>query len=289
MSRRRLLAPVLALLTAVAAFGLAGTGSADAVAAYAPADQATITPGVQMFTNGAQCTANFVFTDGASTYLGYAAHCAGLGAATDTDGCLAGSLPLGTAVEIDGAANPGRLAYSSWLTMENELAAGRAVDQNACSYNDFALVRINPADVASVNPSVPHWGGPTGLRRGGIGTGATMHSYGNSSLRFGITLLSPKTGLSLGTTGGGWTHPVYTVTPGIPGDSGSGMLDGQGRAAGVLSTVAIAPLALSNNFSDLASALDYANSVGGMNVRLVPGDVGFNSAQLPLGLGFLGL
>src|SRR3546814_5519522 len=36
-----------------------------------------------------------------------------------------------------------------------------------------------------------------------------------------ITLLSPKLGLSLGTTGGGWSHPTYTVTPGIPGDSRS--------------------------------------------------------------------
>ena len=31
-----------------------------------------------MYTDGAQCTANFVFTDGAgNTYVGYAAHCAG--------------------------------------------------------------------------------------------------------------------------------------------------------------------------------------------------------------------
>ena len=69
----------------------AGAASADPT--WAPAATATIHPGVMMFTDGAQCTANFVYTDGASVYLGYAAHCAGTGAATETDGCLAGTLP----------------------------------------------------------------------------------------------------------------------------------------------------------------------------------------------------
>ena len=52
-------------------------------------------------------------------------------------------------------------------------------------------------------------------------TGST--AYGNSSLRFGLTQLSPKTGISLGddAADGGWSHPLYTVTPGVPGDSGS--------------------------------------------------------------------
>ena len=66
------------------------------------------------------------------------------------------------------------------------------------------------------------------------------------------SLLSPKTGASLGRTDGGWGYDVYTVTPGIPGDSGSGFLDAQGRALGTLSTVAIAPLPASNGLGDLA-------------------------------------
>ena len=81
-----------------------------------------------MYTEGAQCTANFVFTDGAgTTYVGYAAHCAGTGEATDTNGCDAGSLPLGTRVQfVEGGSlvgagttvGEGTLAYSSWLTMQ---------------------------------------------------------------------------------------------------------------------------------------------------------------------------
>ena len=73
-------------------------------------------------------------------------------------------------------------------------------------------------------------------------------------------MLSPKTGVSLGSTYGGWRLDVYTVTPGIPGDSGSGFLDAEGRAFGTLSTVALAPLAGSNGLGDLARELDFAKA-----------------------------
>ena len=133
---------------------------------WAPAATATIHPGVQTYTEGAQCTANFVFTDGAgNTYVGYAAHCAGTGEATDTNGCDAGSLPLGTEVDFNEGGSlvsegtrvgGGTLAYSSWLTMQ---ARGES-DANTCAYNDLALVKVDAADVAKVNPSDPVLGRP---------------------------------------------------------------------------------------------------------------------------------
>ena len=58
-------------------------------------------------------------------------------------------------------------------------------------------------------------------------TGDKVLSYGNSSLRLGITQLSPRRA-SAWASGGGWTHQVYTVSPGIPGDSGSAFIDRQG-------------------------------------------------------------
>jgi hypothetical protein len=234
-----------------------------------------------MFTAGNQCTANFVFTEGGHVYLGYAAHCAGLGLPTDTDGCDAGSHPLRTPVRISGATRSGTLAYSSWLTMQRV----READPNACAYNDFALVLIDPADHGLVNPSIPHWGGPNGTNTAGTTLGSTVYSYGNSSLRLGLTVLSPKTGISLGRSGGGWTHPAYTLTPGIPGDSGSAMLDSGGRAAGVLSTLTLLPTVGSNNFTDLNSALRYMRANGGPQATLAPGTVLFNPNQLPLRLG----
>ena len=162
--------------------------------------------------------------DGADVLIGYAAHCAGTGAATETDGCLAGSLPLGTPVEIDGASQPGTLVYSSWLAMQ---AAGET-DADACAYNDFALVRIAPADVGKVNPSIPHWGGPTGL-----------NTTGNPALSRALQLRQLEPAAR--------PHPAVAQDrreprhhrrrldatrptpsrPGIPGDSGSALLDAQ--------------------------------------------------------------
>ena len=246
---------------------------AAASAQWAPADTATIHPGVMMFTEGAQCTANFVFSDGGSTYIGYAAHCAGTGAATDTNGCDAGTLPIGTPVEIDGASRPGTLVYSSWVAMQNS----GETDPEACDYNDFALVRIDPADVAGVNPSVPGWGGPVGVASLG-GTGSDTYTYGNSSLRGGVTALSPKQGKVVSRSPGGWSTSVYTATPGIPGDSGSGFLNGTGAAAGTLSTVAIAPLAGSNGVGDLPREIAYMHSHGGPGANVVNGTEPFQTS-----------
>jgi hypothetical protein len=226
------------------------------------------------FTGGAQCTANFVYTDGTNTYLGQAAHCSGTGASTETDGCLAQSLPEGTAVEVDGATKPGVMVYNSWIRMQAE---GQK-DANTCAYNDLALIKLDPADVALTNPSVPFFGGPVGLRTAPTAFGDTVVSYGNSSLRFGLSDLSPKYGRSLGTDSGGWNHTVYTATPGIPGDSGSGFMDDSGHAFGVLSTVAIAPLAASNGVGDLAHELAYAQSHGFGGLSLVPGTEPFSGA-----------
>ncbi len=275
---------VAALAVGSLVTAVAPAPAAPPAGGWAPAASAAIHPGVMMFTDGAQCTANFIFTNGPAVFIGYAAHCAGTGAATETDGCDSGSLPLGTPVAIDGASRPGTLVYSSWLAMQ----AADETDPNACAFNDFALVQIDPADVAAVNPSVPHWGGPTGTNTTGNPTLSRIYSYGNSSLRLGIELLSPKTGVSLGTSGGGWTHPVYTVTPGIPGDSGSAMLDATGRASGVLSTISIAPIPASNNFSDLNRALSYAQNHGQSGVALERGTEPFNGAQLPLGTRLFG-
>ncbi len=258
---------------------------AEAVGRWAPADRAKIRPGVQMYTKGAQCTGNFVFTDRRGrVYVGYAAHCAGTGAATDTDGCSTASLPLGTWVRFaEGGSlvgggttvGRGRLVYSSWVTMRRL----GVTDGNVCGYNDFALVRVGRAHLGKVNPTVPFWGGPVGLHRGATDVGDTVYSFGNSSLRGGATVLAPKQGSSLGTIAGGWNHLVYTATPGVPGDSGAAFLDAEGKALGTLSTVTIAPLAGSNGVSDLRRQLVFAQRHSGIaGLRLVRGTQEFAPA-----------
>jgi hypothetical protein len=255
-----LLAVVLAALTALPA-------SAAQAQGWAPASRAKITPGVQMFTKGAQCTANFVYAGSGHVFVGYAAHCAGTGAATDTNGCHTKSLPLGTRVRFARGATVagggetvghGTLVYSSWLAMQRLHTTNRG----ACAANDLALVRVDAGDVPKVNPSVPLFGGPTGLGDTPRSTDR-VYSYGQSSLR-PTTALSPKTGVTVDRASAGWGFEVYTATPGIPGDSGSGFLDARGRAIGVLSTVALAPLAGSNGVGSLRKELGFAQAHSGI-------------------------
>jgi hypothetical protein len=267
MSRSRIaiLTTSLALVAAALAPGIAS--------AWAPAATATIHPGVQVFTAGAQCTSNFVFEEGSNVYLGQAAHCSGTGGQTETDGCTSGSLPLGTAVEVTGASKAGTLVYNSWLAMQ----ANGEGDPDTCAYNDLALIKIDPADVGKVNPSIPGFGGPTGV--GTVGDlGSTVYSYGNSELRGGITKLSPKQGIVIQNEGSGWSHIVATFTPGVPGDSGSGFLNESGQAIGVLSTLQLAPLAGTNGVGDIGKEISYARASGGFpGLQLVPGTQAFKA------------
>jgi hypothetical protein len=229
------------------------------------------------FTDGAQCTSNFVFYDRSDKlYIGQAAHCAGTDGSTATNGCDAGSLPLGTKVEIEGASQPGTLVYSSWIAMQQSNES----DASTCDFNDFALIEIDPADYDEVNPTIPFFGGPTGMVDS-TRAGETVYSYGNSSLRAGLEPLKPKEGKSLGQAGGGWNHQVYTVTPGIPGDSGSAFINSAGRAFGTLSTVQLAPLAGSNGVSDLSRELAYMESHSPIDVTLAQGTEPYNGGRLP--------
>jgi hypothetical protein len=111
-----------------------------------------------------------------------------------------------------------------------------------------------------VNPSVPGFGGPTGLGPSSAMLGDTVYSYGNSSLRGGVTKLSPKQGIVVQSEGNGWSRTVYTATPGIPGDSGSGFMSGSGAAIGVLSTLQVLPIAGSNGVGDLRKELAYMHA-----------------------------
>jgi hypothetical protein len=264
MSKRTTLIPLLAALLAMSV-------SPSPAIAWAPIGQATVHPGVQVFTEGAQCTSNFVYQDAADVYLGQAAHCSGTGGQTETNGCTSGSLPLGTPVQVSGASKPGTLVYNSWLAMQ----ANGETNPDACAYNDLALIRLDPADVGKVNPSVPGFGGPTGVGSVG-GLGSTVYSYGNSELRGGVTTLSPKQGIVVQNEGNDWSHVVVTLTPGIPGDSGSGFVNGSGGAIGVLSTLQLAPLPATNGVGDLAKELAYMRANSSFTgVQLVLGTEAF--------------
>jgi hypothetical protein len=280
---------------ALSILALAVLANAGAASAWAPAASATIRPGVMTFTGGSsflagggQCTANFVYTDASgAVYLGQAAHCSSTGGSTETNGCTAHSLPLGTPIYagdlvnggIQNGTQIGTLAYNSWIAMQG---TGEK-DANTCAYNDLALIKISPSQVGNVNPTVPFWGGPNGLAPSVSLLGDRVFSYGNSILRGGVSALSPKTGVSLGDQAatGGWSQELYTVTPGIPGDSGSGYMDASGNALGVLSTVELAPLPAANGVGTLAKEIAYANTATGLGLKVAAGTTPFNALPVP--------
>lgn len=277
MRVRTALRPASAVLF-VMAVAASSSGTATAAPQFVPAESATIHPGVATTTTGGgDCTSNFVFTNGTEVFLGQAAHCSGTGSSFAISGCDAGSLPLGTPVTVEGADHPGTLAYSSWLTMK----ARGETNSDVCAGNDFALVKLHPDDVAKTNPTVPGFGGPTEVDVDGAAVNEDVYTYGNSPLRPGP--LSPQQGFVLGTTNGGWTYNIAVLTPSLPGDSGSGLLSSDGKALGVVVTLAIAPNTGSNGATDLSRALTYANQYGDLgDLSLVPGTEGFDAPPLPL-------
>lgn len=284
-------AAAMAAALLLAATALVGSSPAEAKqpgrsarVAWAPASSAAIHPGVQMFTRGAQCTANFVFTDAAKRiYVGYAAHCAGQGSSEDINGCATPSHPLGTRVVFGEGAGlltagrtvgRGRLAYSSWISMQQR----KVTNRSRCLYNDFALVRVDKAHSGKVNPSVPGFGGPTGLGGARLDSGDRLYTVGASSLRLGGGE-SKKQATIIGRVGGGLGYDIRSGNPGIPGDSGSGFLDSQGRARAVLSTISVglSLTPVTNTVGDLAAEVAWAQRYSGIKgLRLARGTVRFS-------------
>lgn len=249
-----------------------GSATPPPAPAWPALEDAKVRPGTQVFYQGSQCTSNFVFTspDNRTLYLGVAAHCFGPAA------------EVGDPVDIGGGVATGTLAYSSWLVMGSDggdptTGAGAVCsveeDQAVCDSNDFALVRVDAASKPLVHPAMLHFGGPTALAPSPeVREGDKVLTYGHSDLRFGLDVTNWHEGyVLLGPDP--WTTTTYTATPGVPGDSGSGVLLGDGRAFGVLVTVQFAPLAGANGVTSLDLALAYALEKAGLDARLATWDL----------------
>lgn len=253
-----------------------GNGSAPATssreATWAPVASAKVRPGVQVIIGDFQCTANFVFTspDNLTAYLGLAAHCVS-------------SKKLGDAVDIGPGLGKGTIAYSSWYVTGHSIpdpttgqdpgTCTNETSANVCAFNDFALIELDDATRAVTNPSMLQFGGPVALANSSaVQTLDKVITYGNSGLRQGLSDTSPHEGYVTEQTNP-WTTTVFTATPGIPGDSGSGVMLGDGRALGILVTITefssdpFQPPA-SNGVTSLDLALAWAAEHGGPRVQL---------------------
>jgi len=151
------------------------------------------------------CTANFIFTDGASYYVGTAGHCSNQTGETVT-------------MQVD----PTTLADVGTVAKRTPHAAGDGIPGS-----DFTLVQLDPAVVAKwgVDPAIPVIGGPNGVY-GGCGPETVRH-YGHG---YGVAVAQGKPEGGVATN---WFDNAYGWTGfGLPGDSGSPVVTTSGQAAG---------------------------------------------------------
>lgn len=179
-----------------------------------PADELnTACPGYQSAGVGAAgcivapygCTANFIFTDGSSSYVGTAGHCSNSTGETVT-------------MQVDTTT----IADVGTVAKRTNHPPGDGIPGD-----DFTLVRLDPAVVAAwgVNPAIPVVGGPNGVYDG-CGPEAVRH-YGHG---YGVVVAQGKPEGGLATS---WFENSYGWTGvGIFGDSGSPVVTSDGKAAG---------------------------------------------------------
>lgn len=270
-----------------------------AVDGWATLDAALLRPGSRIENAaGTRCSINFLFTNPGRTkaYAGTAAHCFDEGTPSgpsDANPCDNAYAPLDAEHSAVAAMlyNPtttqtsppapvpiGRFVYSSFNAMRD---AGET-DVHVCGYQDFALIELDDNATRLANPAVWRWGGPTALHAGLAATGDHVYTFGGTSTRsYPLEATKGREGVVNRIDGTGspvdpWS--AFATFPGscIPGDSGSPVLDPDGRALGVLVRdvgavlVAGTPVCI---FSYLEPALAYMVERGGQNVVLATADV----------------
>lgn len=215
---------------------------------WAPLEKAVVRPGVPIHTPTGVCASNFLFVrpDNTSVFLGATAACMK-------------DVPVGGLVTVGGPDVLGFLAYSSWATME-ELGEK---DPYAREYNDFAVVKIDEAYRDLVNPTMLHYGGPTGLAESGeAGLGTRVKTYTNDTSQEGL----------VSGTAGEWALLVHGVPPTLPGGMGHGALTPDGKALGVVVNLGVAPNPGANGVARLDRLMAYARDHAKLYMDLVTAD-----------------
>ena len=159
---------------------------------------------------------SFIFTDGTSNYIGTAGHCAGRSATV--------VMQVATRVDPTGTAEP----------VATLAAIGKVVKSwNAGIGRDFALVKINAG--FGVMPGVGGALGPTGVFCGDPLGQPVMH-YGHGYIFFveqgygKVGEVIPDVPLIFKPSAAGYNWAGF----GLPGDSGSGVMNAAGLAVGNL-------------------------------------------------------
>ena len=249
------------LLTLLAAALAATTTPASA------AGGRSITPGVQMVTGGSVCTAGFVMRDRRGRLLvAYAARCASH-APTARSGCTARTRPMGTRVRFATGVTRtsagrtlgwGTLRYSSWTAMRR----AHVTSASQCTGNDLALVRVDRSARRRVSADLPFWGG--GARTGAAPVaGAPV-----------FTVARPGTDAAASPVSGTIDAPGELSTSVLgASDAGAPVLDGRGRAVGLVGGRCAGGVSV----TDLSADLAFARRHGVRGLRLVGGHDRFHA------------
>lgn len=164
------------------------------------------------------CTANFIFTDGVKQYMGTAGHCLLPSGKTSTHGSDADYTASNTTVEVC-IASCLTGGWTGFLTgTDVTLGPATYARQNFGGVqvgNDFGIVEIPSSLAAYVRPSMPMWGGPSGIE---------TNSGGKAICHFGNGVFVGETLATKGRVGyglGGNASMFSAVHVAYGGDSGS--------------------------------------------------------------------
>jgi hypothetical protein len=210
------------------------------------------------------CTMNFVFTDGSSNYIGTAGHCAGGGKTVIAQ--------IGT--RVDPTNTVVTLAAIGTVVKSVNNGIGR----------DFALVKIDPA--FKVDPGVAGALGPTGVLCGDPVGQPVMH-YGHGYIffveqgypKFGEVIPDLSAVFKFTSTQYGFNWVGY----GLPGDSGSDVMNDAGLAVGDL-THGLAPAGVPAPGLNFGTDMDGIFNIIGTGYKVVTVDGRKADCAHPLGI-----
>lgn len=203
-----------------------------------------VKPGAIVVADQGSCTMNFLFkaTDG-NRYIGTAGHCT-----------LAGF---------------GEIVYRPGQGPEARDAEGRRIGEIGYAIlgdkRDFALIRLDQG--VKARAKVCYWGGPTGSNRSRKESPTILRFFGNGILIGNAGVINQPTLPARSALAPNLSDPdfVWAYGVGAFGDSGSGVLDDEGRAVGVLVALGVDGVGITR----LAPQIRLAEKAMGLKLKLV--------------------
>ena len=195
-----------------------------------------IRPGSQMFIEypdgtTAGCTANFVWRDSiGDLYIGAAGHCflpgdrnasenARRDAESDEDVYDVSRLDVSVCDDCTVGGTTGLTFTGTTIALGDVAYARQNLPDGSEVGHDFGLVRIPSSAEDAVDPSLPQFGGPSGVSEGAVPAGLPVNQYGAGVANGEVFPTMGSNGVSEGDLG--TSESWYAAIRASPGDSGS--------------------------------------------------------------------